>query len=106
VQVGEELAVDELTEVVSGHRPVVVDLAVALPGRGPCRPAVRLLEDVAVLLPLELRLGRLVLLQAVEVLEEEEPAGLLGVVELRGAAGLLSEDVVDVAEGLFELRVG
>ena len=40
--------------------------------------------------------------EAVEVFEEEEPGGLLGVVELGGAAGLFAEDVVDVFEGLFE----
>ena len=41
-------------------------------------------------------------LEVVEVLEEEEPRGLLGVVELRVAAGLLEKDVVDILKGLFE----
>ena len=44
----------------------------------------------------------LVLFEAVEVFEEEEPGGLLGVVEFGGAAGFFPEDVVDVFEGLFE----
>ena len=43
-----------------------------------------------------------VLLERVEIFKEEEPGGLLGVVELGGAAGLLAGDVVDVLEGLFE----
>ena len=43
-----------------------------------------------------------VLLQAVEVFQEEQPRGLLGVVEFGGAAGLFPEHVVDVFEGLFE----
>jgi hypothetical protein len=40
--------------------------------------------------------------QAFEVFEEEKPGGLLGVVELGGAASLLAEDVVNILEGLFE----
>ena len=43
-----------------------------------------------------------VLLQRVEVFQEEEPGGLLGVVELRGAARLFPENVVDILEGLFK----
>ena len=44
----------------------------------------------------------LVLLQPVEVFQEQQPGGLLGVVEFGGAAGLFPEDVVDVFEGLFK----
>lgn len=42
------------------------------------------------------------MLQVVQVLEEEHPGGLLGVVQLGGAAGLFPEDIVDVLEGLLE----
>ncbi len=56
----------------------------------------------AVFLPVQRGLDRLVLLQAVEVFQEQEPGGLLGVVELGRAAGLFPEDVVDVLEGLFK----
>ena len=42
------------------------------------------------------------LLEVVEVLQEQQPRGLLGIVELRGATRLFPEDVVDVLEGLFE----
>ena len=48
------------------------------------------------------RLGGLVLLQPVEVLEKEQPGGLLGVVEFGGAAALFPEGVVDILEGLFK----
>ena len=51
-------------------------------------------------------LFRSVLLQQVEVFQEEEPGGLLGIVELGGAAGLFPEDVVYVSEGLFEHELG
>ena len=44
----------------------------------------------------------LVLLQPVEVFQEQQPGGLLGVVQFGGAAGLFPEDVVDVFEGLFK----
>ena len=102
VQVGKELAVDEVAQVVAGHGLVVVDLAVLALGRGPVLPAVGLVEDEGVLLALQRGLIGLVLLQPVEVLEEQEPGGLLGVIQLGGAARLFPEDVVDVLEGLFK----
>ena len=83
-------------------RLVVVELAVLALGRGPAFPAVGLVEDVGVFLSLERGFVGLVLLQAVEVFQEEQPGGLLGVVELGGAAGFFPENVVDVLEGLFE----
>ncbi len=106
MQVGEELLIDEVAEVVAGHRLVVVELAVLALRRGPALPAVGLVEDEGVFLALERGFVGLVLLQAVEVFQEEEPGGLLGVVELGGAAGLFPEDVVDVFEGLFEHEKG
>ncbi len=102
VQVGKELAVDEVAQVVAGQRLVVVELAVLALGRGPALPAVGLVEDEGVFLALQLGLDGLVLLQAVEVFQEQQPGGLLGVVQLGGAAGLFPEHVVDVFEGLFE----
>ncbi len=106
VQVGEEFLVHEVAEVVAGLRPVVVDLAVLSPGRGPLFPAVGLVEDVGVLLALQRGFVGLVLLQPVQVFQEEEPRGLLGVVQFGGTAGLFPEDVIDVLEGLFKLVRG
>lgn len=40
--------------------------------------------------------------EGVEVFQEEQPRGLLGVVEFAGATGVFPEDVVNVFEGLFE----
>jgi hypothetical protein len=102
VQVGEELGVDELDEVVAGEGGVVVELAVLVLRRGPGFPAIGCVKDVAVFLAFEGGLGGLVVLQRVEVFQEEQPGGLLGVVELTGVAGVLPEDVVDVFEGLFK----
>ncbi len=44
----------------------------------------------------------LVLLQPVEIFQEQEPRGLLGVIQLGGAAGFFPQDVVDVLECLFK----
>jgi hypothetical protein len=43
-----------------------------------------------------------VLFKPVEILEEQQPGGLLGVIELGGAARFFAQCVVDVAEGLFK----
>ena len=102
VQVGKELPVDEVAEVVAGHGLVVVDLAVLALGRGPAFPAIGLVEDVGVFLAFQRGFVGLVLLQPVEVFQEQQPGGLLGVIEFGGAAGLFAEDVVDVFESLFE----
>ena len=105
VQVGEELAVDEGDEVVAGQGGVVVDLPIGCLGRGPRLPAVRRVEDGGVFPAVEGGFGRLVVFEGVEVFEEEQPGGLLGVVELAGATGVFPEDVVDVFEGLFEHKI-
>ncbi len=101
-QIGEELGVDELGEVVAGEGGVVVDLAVLAFGRRPAFPAILPFEDEAVFFPFQLRLHGFVVLQRVEVFQEQEPGTLLGVIQITGAAGVLPEDVVDVFEGLFE----
>ena len=43
-----------------------------------------------------------VLLQSIEVFQEQEPGGLLGVIQFGGATGFFPEDIVDVLEGLLE----
>ena len=101
VQVGEELGVDEGDEVITSQGGVVVNLAVLF-WRSPRLPAIRSIEDVGVFPAVEGGFGGLVVFEGVEVFQEEQPGGLLGVVEFAGAAGILPEDVVDVFEGLFE----
>ena len=54
--------------------------------------------------PLELGLGGSLRLQAIEVLQKEQPGRLLGVVELGGAARFFAKGVIDTPEGLFEHR--
>ena len=42
--------------------------------------------------------------QIVEIFEEQQPGGLLGIVEFRRAAGFFPKHIVDVLEDLFEHR--
>ena len=94
--------VDEAAEVVAGVGGVAVDLAIFAFGGGPDVPAVGFFEDEGVLFAFEGGFVGAVLFEAVEVFEEEEPGGLLGVVELGGAARLFPENVVDILEGLLK----
>ena len=102
VQVREQLAVDEGDQVVAGHRLVVVGLAVLVLRRSPAFPLVLLFQQESVRPAFQVGHHRLVALQRVQVFEEQQPGGLLGVVQFAGAAGILVQDVVDVLEGLFE----
>ena len=60
------------------------------------------IEDEGVFLARQGGLGGLVGFEGVEVFQEKQPGGLLGVIEFAGAAGVFPEDVVYVFEGLFE----
>jgi len=61
---------------------------------------------VGVFLAVERGFGGLVVFEGIEVFQEEQPRGLLGVVEFAGATGIFPEDIIDVFEGLFEHAVG
>ena len=82
----------------------MIELTILASGRSPLGPAVGFVEDVEVHPPFQRRLGLLVLLQPVEVLQEQQPRGLFGVVQLSGAAGLFPKHIVDIPEGLLEHR--
>lgn len=84
---------------------MVVELAGLVLWRGPRLPPVGLVEKVGVRLPFQLRFGGAILFETIEVFQEEQPGGLLGVVELRSAAGLLAEGIIDIFESLFEHEV-
>jgi hypothetical protein len=79
-----------------------VELAAGILRRGPEFPAELGIEDRRVGEALERGLGGAILLEAVEVFQEEELGGLLGVVEFGRAARFLAERVVDIAEGLLK----
>ena len=81
---------------------VVIELAGLVLRRGPAIPTVGLVNDVAVFPAFQPGHGGFPLLKGIEVFQEEQPRGLLGLVQLIGTAGVLVEDVIDVFEGLFE----
>ena len=102
LQVGEEITVYIVDEVITGKRIVVVKLAIRRFWRGPGRPAVCVVDDVLVGFAVQFGVQRLFLLKIVQVLEKQHPGCLFGVVQFRGAARLFPEDVIDIFEGLLE----
>ena len=98
MQVGEQLAVDEIAEVIAGQRGIVVELAILALGRGPGFPTIRLVENERVFLPVQFRFFSLLFY----FYTSRTARRLLRVIEFRGAAGFLPEDVVNIFEGLFE----
>lgn len=85
---------------------MVIQLAAGILRCRPAVPAVGLVEDRRVAAALQGGHGGLVVFEPVEVLEEQQPGGLLGVVELGAAAGLLAQAVVDGAERLIKRAGG
>lgn len=104
VEVGKELLVDEIAEIIACHRLVVIELIILVLGCGPAFPSVGLVENVGVFLLVQRGLVGLVLFQTIEVLQEQEPGGLFGVVEFSGAPGLFPKDIINIFKGLFEHR--
>src|SRR5271170_4609204 len=84
----------------------MVESAVLGLRRRPFRPAVRGIYDEGVSLALEFRQQRAFLLEIVEIFQEQYPRSLFGVIQLRRAARLLPEHVVDVLERLLEHESG
>ena len=83
-------------------RLVVVELAVFVLGRGPTCPLVLLFQNGRVLLPDQFGFGFAFLLKIFQILQEQQPGGLFGVIEFGGASGFFAEDVVNILECLFE----
>ena len=102
VEIGKELAADEVAQVVAGESFVVVDLAVFGSWSCPGFPAISLFKERRVFLAAKLGFGGAIVFESVEIFEEEEPGGLLGVVELGGAARFSTESFVDVLENLLK----
>ena len=80
----------------------MVEVASGVFGGSPAAPAVLGINDVLVWLGLQLGGELALLLQIVQVFEEQHPAGLLGVVQLAGAASVFPQYIVNGFEGLFE----
>ena len=88
MQVLEELAVHIVDQVGPGERAIVVELAAGILGRRPAAPPMRSIQDGRVGAAGEVYLDRPLGLQVVQIFQEQEPAGLLDIVELGGAPGL------------------
>ena len=73
MKVGKELPIDKVAEIVAGQGLVVVEFTILVLGRGPALPAVWLVEDEGVFLPLQLGLHCLVLLQTIQIFQEQQP---------------------------------
>jgi hypothetical protein len=84
----------------------VVEGAVELFWRGPVLPAVGLLDDGAIGFARKRCVALPLVLQVVEIFEKQDPRSLLGVIDLRGAARFLPQNVIDVFECLFEHAPG
>jgi len=102
LEVEKEIGIHERDEVVARHRGVVIHGAIRCLRNRPARPAVRVVEQVVVGLPHEFRGHRPFLLQIIEMLQEQRPGGLLGVVQLGTTPGFLPQRIVDVLECLLK----
>ena len=102
LEVPKQVAVNKIDQVVADKRPVVVERAVFLFRSRPGRPLMRLIKQEIVALAYKLGLHGPLLFQVIEILEEQYPRCLLGVVQLGGAPGFPPKDVVEVVKGLLE----
>ena len=102
MQVGKELAVDEIAQVITGQGFIVIELAVFALGRSPGLPTVIFIENEGISLSLQTGFVGFVLLQPVEVFQKQQPRSLFGVIQLGRAAGFFPQHIVDILEGLFK----
>ncbi|MGB3710480.1 MAG: hypothetical protein WA985_02200 [Erythrobacter sp.] len=102
LEIGKQLAVDEIDQVLAGPGGVKVRLAILILWRGPAGPATFGIKDRLVFAPLQLSFIRSILLQIGKVFEEQEPAGLLGIVQLGSQPFIIAKGTVDIVEGVFE----
>ena len=103
-QSGEEFAIHKLSQVRPRHGIHRVGRAVSLLGCSPLAPAHIARDDGLVGLAAEQGIHGLLLLQVVEILEKEQPRGLLDVVQFGAASCFVAQDVVDGIERLFVLH--
>ncbi len=101
-KVWKELSIHKVTKVIPGHGLVMVQLPVGILRRGPGGPSIGFTQKVFVSPAFKDGDGCFVLLDPVQVFQEEEPGGLLRIIQFGTASTFLVEDVIDVFEGEFE----
>ena len=97
-QVGEELLVDELHEIVAGHSVNLVRFSGGSFGCSPGRPTMEASNDAVIVLVLEFSLEFQLGFKVIKVFEEEQPGGLLDIVELIATTGLVTQNLIDCVE--------
>ena len=88
-EVGPQLRVDEVEEVLAHEGVGMVVVALGVAWHGPCAPAVFAVDEAVVRLTGELGLELARLLHVIEILQEQYPRALLHIVESRGASRVL-----------------
>ena len=76
----------EILTTFSGRKRVAV-LAPANAGRSPRFPAIGLFDDVGIFFAVQRGFGGFVLFESGQIFQEQQPRGLFGVIEFRGAKG-------------------
>jgi hypothetical protein len=102
LQPGKQRPVHIIDQVVAGQGVVLIERSVRLLRGRPSRPSVRVVDDEAIGLADKLDLHRPALFQVVQICQEQDPGGLLSIVEFGRATGLLPQNVVDAFERLLE----
>lgn len=80
----------------------MIELAVGIFRSSSTFPAILRIKNVVVSFAFQQGLGDFAPLQPIQILEEQQPRGLLGIVKLAGATGILVQDVVDILKSLFK----
>jgi hypothetical protein len=99
-EVGEQLLINELDQVVTNAGGVVVELAVFL-GRGPFVPAEFAVDDRGVVLAVKFGSVAALGFKVVQVLEKQNRGGLLDIVQLVGDTPFGPEVFLDLVECVF-----
>ena len=73
VQIGKQLLVDEIAQVITGLGLVVVELAITSFGCGPGFPSIGLVKNVGIFLPAQGGFVSAVLLKTVEIFQKQQP---------------------------------
>ena len=101
-EVREQLVVHEVREVVAGERLGVVRFAILGLRGGPGVPTEHLFDNPFVGFALEFGFFFALGFEVVQVLEEQDPRGLLHVIQFVAASTLFPEDVVDIVKSLLK----